>query len=164
MQPLITLIVNHGIRAKKILAVALMFAVLPVLNARITQAWTYQEMFSKADLVVIADVVSTSETEERSALTDVEPHVAVIGVVTSFKSRLVLKGSPSLSSFRLHYYRFQIEDDKLAANSPELIEISGKDQTFLLFLTKEPDGKYAPVTGQTDPASFSVLELKGAAN
>ncbi|HYK23177.1 MAG TPA: hypothetical protein VEU75_00775, partial [Candidatus Acidoferrum sp.] len=69
-----------------------------------------------------------------------------------------------LATFQLHHYRFRSEDDRLAANSPNLVEPSGQHQVFLLFLVKERDGRYAPVTGQTDPATFSVLELKGGAD
>ena len=139
-----------------------MFSDFPALNARISPAWTFQEMFDKADFVVIAEVVSTKETEERNTLQDIEPHVAVIGILTDFKSRLVLKGSHSLATFQLHHYRFRSEDDKFAANGPDLVDLSGYHQIFLLFLVKEKDGKYAPVTGQTDPASLSVLELKAS--
>lgn len=122
-------------------------------------------MFDKADLVVVAEVVSSKDTEERSTLQDLEPHVDVIGLVTEFKRRLILKGSQSVKTFQLHHYRFQLEDEKLAANSPNLVEFSGQQhQVFLLFLVKERDGRYAPVTGQTDPALFSVLELQGAAD
>lgn len=141
----------------------LMFSASGVMDARIVKPWTYQEMFGKADLVVVAEVLSTKDTGERSALQDLEPHVDVIGIVTEFKSRLILKGSQNVKAFQLHHYRFQSEDDKLTADGPDLVELSGQHQVFLLFLVKERDGRYAPVTGQTDPASFAVLELKGAA-
>ena len=36
----------------------------------------------------------------------------------------------------------------------------GPHPDFLMFLTKEKDGRYVPVTGQVDPALFSVIELK----
>jgi hypothetical protein len=146
------------------LILLLMFCVPRTMSARIVKPWTYQEMFDKADLVVIAEVLSTKGTEERSALQDLDPHVAVIGVVTEFKSRLMIKGSQSTKTFQLHHYKFQSDDDKLAANSPDLVEISGQHQVFLLFLIKEREGRYAPVTGQTDPGLFSILELPGAAD
>jgi hypothetical protein len=136
--------------------------VVPALTGRIGQSWTYQEMSNKADLVAIAQVVSTKETQERNVLTDLEPHVAVIGVVTNFKSLLVFKGPHDLATFQLHHYRFQSENEKLRANSANLVE-SSAHKVFLLFLVKEPDGRYAPVTGQTDPALFSVLDVNGAA-
>ena len=56
-------------------------------HARLIEAWTYQEMFDKADLVVIADATSTKDTEERSTLIG----VPVIGVATEFKTSLVMK-------------------------------------------------------------------------
>src|SRR5260221_611500 len=39
-----------------------------------------------------------------------------------------------------------------------------KHESYLLFLKKEADGKYAPVCGQNDPGLFSVLRLEGIAN
>lgn len=157
------LMLRYPVEIRIFLILVLMFSAPRVMDARIVKPWTYQEMFDKADLVVIAEVLSTKDTEERSALQDLEPHVDVIGIVTDFKSRLTLKGSQNVKTFQLHHYRFQSEDDKLAANSPDLVELSGQRQVFLLFLVKERNGRYAPVTGQTDPASFAVLELKGAA-
>lgn len=154
----------HLAEIRVFLILVLLFCVPRTMNARIVKPWTYQEMFNKADLVVVAEVLSTKDTEERSALQDLEPHVDVIGIVTEFKSRLVIKGSKNVKTFQLHHYRFQSEDDRLAANSPDLVEISGQHQVFLLFLVKESDGRYAPVSGQTDPALFAVLELKGAAD
>lgn len=161
---MLLLTLRRLVKVRIFLISLVMFSVLKALNARITQAWTYQEMFDKADLVVIAQVLSTKDTGEQSALQDVEPHVAVIGIITDFKSSLILKGPRNLATFQLHHYRFRSEDDRLAANSPNLVEPSGQHQVFLLFLVKERDGRYAPVTGQTDPATFSVLELKGGAD
>src|SRR5437588_754417 len=136
-------------RPKTFFILISMLSALSGLNARITQTWSYQEMFDKADLIVIAEVVSTKDTQERIALQDVRPPVPVIGVVTDFRTRLIFKGSHNLATFQLHHYRFQSEDDRSAANSPELIDLSGKKQRFLLFLTEERNGMYAPLTGQT---------------
>jgi hypothetical protein len=132
-------------------------------SARIMRSWAYQEMFDKADLVVVAEGVSTKDTEERSTLTDVHPNVPVIGVTTEFKTRLVLKGSHDVNTFHLHHYRFSDEKDELAADAPDLVRLSERHLPFLMFLVRESDGRYAPVSGQTDPASFSVVELCGGA-
>lgn len=132
-----------------------------VLVGRIVESWTYAEMFDKADLVVIAQVVSTRDTEERTTLLH---DVSVIGVTTEFKSSLILKGPNTCTSFLLHHYRYPSEDDRLeVADGPDLVRIGPYNPTFLLFLAKESDGRYAPVTGQTDPASYSVLRVNGAA-
>lgn len=139
------------------------FAIPQFLIARIVYTWTYQEMFDKADLVVIARYVSTKDTRERTTLEDIEPPIQGIGLVSEFESRLVLKGPKDITKFRLHHYR--IENPELIANGPRLVTIEpGRHPTFLLFLIKERDGRYAPVSGQTDPAAFSVVELTGGAN
>lgn len=147
----------------------------PLLVARFVRPWTYQEMFEKADLIVIAAWTSTRDTDERSTLQDVEPPVKVVGVISEFETKLILKGMKDIKKFQLHHYRFQNDDDARWANRPSLVIISGPTRdkdgleyrgggTFLLFLTKQSDGKYEPVTGQTDPAAFSVLKLSGAAD
>jgi hypothetical protein len=123
-------------------------------------------MFDKADLVVIATVVSTKDAGQRTTLPDYSPPLNVIGVVTEFESCIVLKGARDIKKFQLHHYRYQSEEDEVAvANTPELVKIkAGEHPSFLLFLVKERDGRYAPVTGQTDPAALSVLDLRGGAN
>lgn len=118
-------------------------------------------MFEKADLVVIARVVNTLDTAERSTILDLN----VIGVTTEFRTHLIFKGDKTIETFRLHHYRLaSSSDSSTIANGPSLIFFSWAHPSFLLFLTKETDGKYAPVSGQEDPADFSVLELKGAAD
>ena len=118
-------------------------------------------MFDKADLVVIARVVATKDTDERSTLLSFD----AIGVVTEFKTHLILKGEKKINRFQLHHYRLASESDKeTIANGPNLISFSRERVPCLLFLVKERDGRYAPVTGQEDPALHSVLELGGTAD
>jgi hypothetical protein len=150
-------------RSRLIPALLVVLATVGTSSGRITAAWTYQQMYDKADLVVIAYGVSTKDTTERTTLNDLEPCVPVIGVVSEFKTSLVLKGPQAPGTFQLHHYRFASAHDHLAANSPDLLRLSEAHLPFLMFLVKEADGRYAPVTGQTDPASHSVIELKGAA-
>jgi hypothetical protein len=151
-------------RARIFLSLLLAFSVPQLLSARLTRQWSYQEMFDNADLVVIATVLSTKDTGERTTLPDYDPSLVVIGVTTEFKSLVVLKGAKGITKFQLHHYRYRSANDEFAvANTPNLVRVgAGKD--FFLFLVKESDGRYAPVTGQTDPAGLSVLDLKGAAN
>jgi hypothetical protein len=119
-------------------------------------------MFDKADLVVIARPTSTKDTDERSTVLH---DIPVVGVSTEFDARLVLKGS-KISTFKLHHYRLQSFDDWRIANGPGLIKIEihpHQHKDFLLFLRREKDGGYVPVTDQTDPAGTSVIELQGGA-
>jgi hypothetical protein len=150
-------------RTKLSISILVMLAVSGAVYARIAKSWTYQEMFDNADLVVIARAVSSKDTDERTVLPDLNPPVKVIGVVTEFETRLVLKGLLHVATFQLHHYRIQSEEDRMIANGPDLLRLSGHNERFLLFLVKERDGKYAPVGGQTDPAGLSVLELGGSA-
>ena len=146
-----------------ILCSVLAVLVVPQLaTARILYTWTYREMFDKADLVIIAQYISSKETGERIKLKDIDLPIDGIGMVSEFEGRLVLKGSKDTTKFTLHHYR--VEHQERYANGPRVIQIAANTHpTFLLFLIKEKDGKYAPVTGQTDPAIFSVLELMGGA-
>lgn len=147
------------ITMKPFLLLLLALSVPEPLVARFTRDWTDQEVFDKADLVVIATVVSSSDTKERITLPEIDSRNQVIGVETEFQTSLVLKGPADFTKFRLHHYRSS-ED---FTNGPMLIEIPpGKHHTYLLFLIKERDGTYAPVTGQTDPTVQSVLQLRGA--
>jgi hypothetical protein len=129
-------------------------------QARLTDGLTYQEMFDKAELVVIARVAQSKDTPERSRLLDLE----VVGVTTEFTTRLTLKGDPSVKKFDLHHYRLASDRDENVANGPNLVFFRFPHPPFLLFLVKEKDGRYAPVGGQTDPAGLSVLELGGGAD
>jgi len=138
-----------------------MFVLMPqLLSARIVRTWSYQEMFDKADLIVVASVVSTKDTKERTTLLNIN----VVGVFTEFRSLLILKGSKTVPTFQLHHYRLQSENEENIVNGPDLVRIGPHHPIFLLFLIKDRDGKYSPLTGQTDPATFSVLRLNGAAD
>lgn len=136
------------------------------LNARLIRHWTYHEMFDKSDLVVIANVVSTRDGTGHITVTDFGPRLILIGVITEFESSIIFKGAKDIKKFQLHHYRYQSPADEASvANSPDLVKIPrGQHASFLLFLVKESDGKYAPVTGQMDPAILSVLDLRGAAD
>lgn len=125
-------------------------------------------MLDKSDLVVIATFETTKDTEERTQLPDLKPSVEVVGMNTNFEALLVFKGPQNIRKFQLHHYRFQDPRQMSFVDAPHLItlptppqngEQSVGHQTFLMFLVKEPDGRYAPVTGQTDPAAFSIRDL-----
>lgn len=133
-------------------------------SARLVREWTDKEMFERADLVVIACNLSTKDSDERIELPDLSPPVSVIGVVTEFRTNLILKGSQNVTRLLLHHYRLDKAADIMIPNGPRLVRIpDGEHKNFLLFLKKEGDGRYIPVTGQADPAGLSVVELVGGA-
>lgn len=133
---------------------------------RLHYAWSYQELFDKSDFVVIAKVSdATHDTAERSNLPDVKPpdSLPVIGVATQFQTRLVLKGT-KVERFILHHCRL-VESEIAIINGPSFMSFDPKktSQVYLLFLIRDPDGRFAPVAGQTD-LDISVVELKGTAD
>lgn len=137
------------------------FGLMPDGHARLVKAWTYQEMFDQADLIVIARVVKTEDTAERGTILTLK----AIEVVTDFRTHLVLKGDKNIKTFQLRYYRLaNLSDEETIANGPNLVEFSRENAPCLLFLVKARDGRYVPVTGQEDPALHSVLELPGTAD
>ena len=147
---------------------SLIFALLLVAlswpaSARIMRGWTYQEMLDQSDLVAIARPVASKNTPERTVLPDIAPDVHVLGVETDFEVSAVLKGSKDIKKFVMHHYNL-VKPDEPMINGPCLFYFDPKEKRkpkFLLFLVREQDGRYAPVTGQTDPTLFSILDLGG---
>jgi hypothetical protein len=146
------------------LAVALSVAFGDFVSARLMKDWTYEELFSKSDFVVIAEPISaTHDTDERTNLEGIAPPTPVIGVATDFKTLLVLKGQKQ-DRFVLHHYRLAKPDVPLI-NGPQLVAFGQTGYpAYLLFLVRERDGRFAPVDGQTDPSLFSVKRLSEPRN
>jgi hypothetical protein len=130
-----------------------------VADARFIDARPFEEMEKTADIIVVAKPVSTTDTDEQTNLSSFKPPVPVVGLSSEFEVGLVLKGDSSLKKLVVHHYR--------RAGHPEwnefnLAYFNPKEFTnYLLFLKREPDGRYAPLD-QVDPASTSILKLSGA--
>ncbi|QOY89831.1 hypothetical protein [Paludibaculum fermentans] len=82
-------------------------------------------------------------------------------VETQFVVSAVLKGDRSLQKFALHHARWP--QAQPVANGPVLVFFDPQDPrrcgSDLLFLVREPDGRYAPTDGQTDPALGVITRL-----
>ncbi len=148
---------------RKITVALLLLTVTFAARARGIRAWTYEELYEQADLVVIVKPISTKDTGEKWILPDIGPATDVVGLSTVFEIRLVMKGDKSLKECTLHHYR--LADTKRGiSNGPLLVSFDPKDSPkYLLFLKKEADGRYAPVSGQTDPYGVSVQKLESFA-
>ena len=145
---------NHA----AILAVAFSIAFGDLVSAQLMYAWTYEELFSKSDFVVIAEPISaTHDTEEQTILPELDPSVPAIGVATDFQTLLVLKGQKQ-DRLVLHHYRLQ-ESDVAIINGPVLVKFNPGHREYLLFLVRERDGRFAPVGGQAFPGVSSVKQL-----
>jgi hypothetical protein len=142
------------------LAAALQLVATSVVEARVVRNWSYQELLDKSDLVVIATPTANDDTKEKTGLPGFEAQ-PVVGVETKFAVSAVLKGDKELKDVILHHYRI---DGDWVPNGPLLVSFTpSKNETFILFLVKEPDGHYAPTVGQVDPGmnGIKVLERPG---
>lgn len=154
-----------------LVAATILFCVtLDQSQARLMAVLTYQEMLAKSDLVVIATPKSkTTDTGEQAFFPNIvrqdkdgrQSKVESIGVETIFVVSAVLKGDKTIKKFTLHHYREG--NSSLTLNGPLLVFFDPSDtskrNSYLLFLVREPDGRFAPTGGQTDPGYKAVNPL-----
>jgi hypothetical protein len=152
-------------------AATILFSAMPNQSqAREILVLSYQEMLEKSDFVVIATPESkTIDTNEQAFLPGIffqdrygkESKVKSIGVETIFVVSTVLKGDATVKRFMLHHYREAqimpvVDGAILVSFDPSDIS---KRSSYLLFLVREPDGRFAPVGGQTDPGLKAISRL-----
>ena len=148
----------------KIITVTLLvFSMACSSYARILYNWNYKSLYEQADLVIIGKPISSKDTAEKATLPNIAPDVHVTGLSTEVEISVVMKGDKSLKKAVLHHYRLS-DPNACPNNGPVLVSFDPNQQTqFLMFLRLEKDGRYSPVSGQTDPALFSILKLDGLA-
>lgn len=87
-----------------------------------------------------------------------QSQIEAIGVETPFRASAILKGDKSIRTFVLHHYREA--SPAPAIGEPMLVFFDPpKRRSYLLFLVREPDGRYAPTAGQTDPGQKAISSL-----
>jgi ankyrin repeat protein len=131
-----------------------------VADAREIQLFPFRELDRMADIIVVARPLSAKDTAEQTILPHIGPDVHVVGLSSEFEVSFVLKGDNSLKKLVVHHYRLA-DAHELMMNGPLLAAFDPKESTrYLLFLQREPDGRYAPMD-QVDPVCNSILALKG---
>jgi hypothetical protein len=148
-----------------VLTTAFLLGFAGIVAARAVRIWPYQELLEKSDLVVLATPKATNDTTEHIDLPGfVGEHV--IGVETRFTVSAVLKGDKALRDFVFHHYRTTYGPNiSHLPNGPSFISFDPAanptipPRTFILFLLREADGRYAPIVDQTDPGG-AVRELR----
>jgi hypothetical protein len=150
-------------KTRVVVAAVLVSAAAFSVSAYLLPAFTYEDMFAKSDLVVIARPVSSRDTGERKLDRNVNPPVPVAGVTTECQALHVLKG-PKLKKFKFHHYR------DASRRAPNVVVMGGptgisfdipKNHRYLMFLVRETGGRFAPFAGQTDVEDISVQEVIG---
>ena len=154
-----------------VMTAAVLYCVAPNQSqARKMVILSYQQMFEKSDVVVIATPKSkTTDTKEQAFLPNIwqqdkdgnQSKIKSIGVETVFAVSAVLKGDATVKQFTLHHYREAQISAEL--DGPYLVSFDPSDMTkrssYLLFLVREPDGRFAPIGGQTDPGDKAIIRL-----
>ncbi len=133
-------------------------------HARLLQSLSYDQLNDKATLIVIGIPTKVVETSELAAL----PNIATVhtngtqeavmgkGVETSFRILTVLKGDRDIKQVVLHHFALA---SAAGSRGPLLVSFKPEEKKqFLMFLQKEADGRYVPVTGQTDP-QLSIIGI-----
>jgi hypothetical protein len=131
--------------------------------ARIHPNWTYDELTKNSALIVIATPVTARDTGKTTfpgisqVGTDNIPRpVPAIGMEANFKVLSVLKGDTQIKTISVSYLA---EVDSPGMGDPEVVVLDPKEEKrFLLFLQRDPDGRYSSVTGQVDPM-FGIKDL-----
>lgn len=150
-----------------VLALALAVAgTLPAL-ARLVAYRSYDQLTAEAELVVIAAPTAVQETLERTDLPFLSPPLKVIGVETTFEVSALLKGDlPPVPAGKprhliLHHYRLP-DSSVPVRNGPSLVSFDpAARKQYLMFLKREPDGRYQALSGQIDPdLSIEPLRLQ----
>ena len=134
----------------------LMVSLVGLAQARLFQAWTYQQLRDGSDLVVVGHPLEVRHLDEKYVLSGIsrmpskgnDTRYHAQGVETKFEVLTTLKGT-ELQSVLLHHYRKADKDPEI--NGPSLMEFDPKAcDKYLLFLKKRNDGQYEGVAGQVD--------------
>lgn len=141
------------------------------LQARRMLVLSYQQLLDQSDLVVVAIPTSkTADTVEEGFLPGIvrqdqngdQSKIETIGVETVFKVAVVFKGDKTVRQFVLHHYRESEPCADLDAASLVSFDPTNLAQrsSYLMFLVREQDGRYAPTGGQTDLGYKSVSRVR----
>jgi hypothetical protein len=145
---------------------------------RLIERWDYPRLFKEAELVVIAEPRGSAPTKDEYG--DKSWPLEVIGQETTFKVAHTLKGEAGADPVKVLHFKFGApkkgaKESPIIKNGPGFVVFRTTDMTvdtadrardrfilprpqYLLFLKKRDDGRYEPVSGQTDP-NLSVREV-----
>ena len=124
----------------------------------------YDQLTAEAEVVVIAAPTAVRDTPERADLPFIAPAMKAIGVETTFEVVALLKGElraqkDQPKNLVLHHYRLPVSAVPIP-NGPGLVTFDPKaKKQYLMFLKREPDGRYQALSGQTDP-DLSIEPLR----
>jgi hypothetical protein len=143
---------------KKTIPIVILLVALSITAfARFFRVWTAAEMQKASDLIVVGTVSQVRDLNETNTV--LWPGWRFPGVETSFTVSKVLKGDFTNHTVVLHHYRF---DHVIPPNCPCFVILSPTNTNqFLLYLVRDGTARFAPVSGQLDPAADAVRIYTG---
>jgi len=140
---------------KKRIPIVLLSILSLMVFARAIRPWTEDEMRNASDLIMVGTVAKVTDLDETN--TTLWYGFEFRGVETTFNVSKVLKGKISDHEIVLHHYRFTKYTPK---NGPSFLNlVVNATNQYLLYLAKDGTNRFAPVSGQIDPAVDAVKEL-----
>jgi hypothetical protein len=156
---------------------AVFAAVLVSLLPQIGRLWTFDDLVTESDIVVIGTVIETRDTGRRAVHPELRPDVPVVELESSIQVLATVKRSPvadaaKLRTVTLHHLRIDVEEWSRRhppapgqpppglVNAGEHLTLTPGSETYLLFLKRAGSG-WVPTTGHTFPRE-SVFPIGGA--
>lgn len=158
---------------KNLLYFALFWMIASTCQGRITKLWTYDDLFAQSDAIVIGKLVS-NERVDNAAPKELS-NVPLIAEKVTFQIISTIKGEGAKT---LSFINYRLMPNKIVMNGPNLmtfrkdavkVDFVHKDNLdkepgsipapyYIIFLYKESDGNFRPVTGFYD-ARYSFREI-----
>ena len=144
-------------------------------DRQIGYLWTFEELKTKADLVVIAEFVATEETGRQTEHPELRPAFPVVELRTEFKVLAILKSDPSAppsgSDGRIRVKHYRIDGERWRrlhpapqggpppglVNAGSALNFRESKGPYLLFLASRSGGVIEPLSGHTFPTDSVYL-------
>jgi hypothetical protein len=128
------------------------------LSARPVRMWSVQELTKEADLVVVGTVSSSADAANHAS-PDAKADTW-IAVNTTFTVDSALKGEFKDKTVAVRHHRYNDPKAEITiVDGPSFVRFDSKlKNRYLIFLRRNAEGVYEPLTGQFDPdGSFFLL-------
>lgn len=155
---------------------SLVTAAASLASFQVGYLWSFEELTTKADLVVIAEHVATEDAGRRTEHPNLKPGLPVMEFATAFQVLAVLKldaRATSLDASRVRLKHCRIDWDEWRRRNPprpgvpppglvnagSVLDFSNDAGPYLLFLRRGSGDIYEPLSGYTFPTD-SVYPLR----
>ncbi len=154
--------------------IVLAWLATPLAASQIGYAWTFPDLFAKADVVVIGRVTAIRDTGRVVPHPSLKPALPMVEMEADVAIELLLKGgaaapgtAPNLRSLVLKYYRRDIQGwtspptadgVRLGGmlNGGSTLKLEAGREPYVMFLKRDGE-RYEPLSGHTFPTDSVYL-------